>query len=544
MQPKKVVDLASLAVLAVLVVTALSACDDDDIDLSDSSTGDVQKTKIIQTENGPVQGKISQGMREFLGIRYAAPPVGNLRWRPPQAPDEWTEVKEATQYEARCSAGKTIDLFGTTSTDEDCLFLNVFAPQNTSATAELPVMVWIHGGGLKDGSANDYNPVKLVRQGDVIVVTINYRTNVFGFLALPGLDSEGHKFANYGIMDQQFALKWVKSNISKFGGDPDNVTIFGESAGGLSVLANLISPTAEGLFDRAIVESGSYTSLSTPQSLASAEERGQAFAKAVNCQSSAPSQTVACLRALSVEEIQSEGSQYVQSNASLTLDGVVLTKTQRQAFESGDFNQVPVIIGTNKDEYRNFIGLEEYGTGKVVNDAEYEARIKQSYGAVASKVLAQYPVEDYPRADVALAAPATDSVFVCPALRKAELLKEKVPTYYYEFADRTAPVYQHAAPIPYGAYHSGEIQYLFKGFNGARGRKVSLNDAQKMLSSVMIDYWTQFARNGNPNGDATPQWPLFSKNQFMSLNIPKSEAMSLSSLRQEHHCDFWDSIQE
>ena len=544
MHTRKIFHQAFSAAIALAMATLLGACNDNkNVDLSGSSANSAQRTAVIQTGSGPIQGSVSQDIREFLGIRYAAPPVGNLRWRPPQTPNKWTHIKNTTQYRARCSAGTTIDLFGTTSTTEDCLFLNVFTPKGVTASSKLPVMVWIHGGGLKDGSANDYNPVKLVRQGDAIVVTLNYRTNVFGFLALPGLDSEGHDFANYGIMDQQFALKWVKHNIAEFGGNPDNVTIFGESAGGLSVLTNLISPTAKGLFNNAIVESGSYTALSTPESLASAEANGKAFAKAVNCQSSSPSQTVACLRALSVEEIQSEASQFVQSNASPTLDGTVLTETQRQAFESGDFNQVPVIIGTNKDEYRNFIGLEEYGTGKAIDDAEYKARIKQSYGGNASKVLAAYPLTDYSRADVALAAPATDSVFVCPGLRKAKLLKQKVSTYYYEFADRTAPVYQHPAPIPYGAYHSGEIQYLFKGFKGARGRETSLNDAQEKLSSDMIAYWTQFAKTGDPNTDKAPQWPSFSDDSYMSLNIPAPEAMSLSSLRQEHHCDLWDSIQ-
>ena len=547
MQSRTIIAMARSTMLALSITAALGACSNDsnvDLSASPANANAAQRTKIIQTKDGPIQGKADQGSREFLGIRYAAPPVGDLRWRPPQTPDHWTHIKDTTKYAGRCSAGKTIDLFGTTSTNEDCLFLNVFTPTDTTADARLPVMVWIHGGGLKDGSANDYNPLKLVRQGNVIVVTINYRTNVFGFLALPGLDDEGHDFANYGIMDQQFALKWVKNNIAGFGGNPENITIFGESAGGLSVLTNLISPTASGLFDQAIVQSGSYTSLSSPESLAAAETRGEAFAKAVDCQSSAPSQAVACLRALSVEEIQAQGSTFVQNNASLALDGTVLTKTQSQAFTSGDFNRVPVLIGTNRDEYRNFVGLEEYGTGKVVNDSEYETRIKQTYEAAAPKILAEYPVSDYPRADIALAAPSTDSIFVCTGLRKAQLLKEEVPTYYYEFADRTAPVYQHEAPIPYGAYHSGEIQYLFQGFRGARGRKTSLDDSQETLSSTMISYWTQFARDGDPNADATPQWPLFSADQYMSLNVPKSEVTSLSSLRQDHHCDLWDSIQE
>lgn len=546
MQSNKTMNLASAAMLALMVVIGLSACndDDDDVNLSDSSSTTDQRANVVQTADGAIQGKTNEGIREFLGIRYAAPPVADLRWRPPQAPDKWTDIKDATEYAGRCSAGETIDLFGTTSTNEDCLFLNVFTPEKSETDSKLPVMVWLHGGGLKDGSANDYHPVRMVRGGNEIVVTVNYRTNVFGFLALPGLDDEDHDFANYGIMDQQFALTWVRNNIAKFSGDPDNVTIFGESAGGLSVLTNLISPTAKDLFNQAIVQSGSYTSLSTPESLSAAEDRGQAFAKAVDCQSSAPSQTVACLRALSVEEIQAQGAQFVQANPPLTLDGTVLTQTQGQAFESGDFNQVPVIIGTNKDEYRNFVGLEEYGTGKIVDDAEYEARIKETYGDLAPKILAQYSIDDYDRADVALAAPSTDSVFVCPALRKAELLQAKVPTYYYEFADRTAPVYQHEAPIPYGAYHSGEIQYLFKGFNGARGRETSLNDAQKKLSSTMIDYWTQFARDGDPNGDGTPQWPLFSDSRYMSLDVPRSEVMDIASLRQAHRCDLWDSIQQ
>src|SRR6266568_8308046 len=242
---------------------------------------------VVATADGTVRGRAVAATDEFLGIPYAAPPVGALRWQPPRPPAPWHGTRAASSYAPHCP--QPSGSFGRASTSEDCLYLNVFAPAGARGK-HLPVMVWVHGGSLRTGESDDYNPAGLVRDG-VVVVTINYRLGALGFLADAALASRpGGPAGNYGLMDQQAALRWVQRNIGGFGGNPGEVTLFGESAGGLSTLAQLISPGARGLFQRAIVESGTYEL--TEQSLATAESAGDAFAAKVGC----TSDTAACLR--------------------------------------------------------------------------------------------------------------------------------------------------------------------------------------------------------------------------------------------------------
>src|SRR5215467_13331979 len=247
---------------------------------------------VTGTANGPVRGLANGAVNEFRGIPYAAPPVGALRWQPPQPAASWSGVRDATQFAPHCA--QSASPFGQATTSEDCLYLNVSTPSR--GHGPLPVMVWIHGGALVTGESNDYDPTQLVADG-AIVVTINYRLGALGFLAHPALVGAGGSSGDYGLMDQQAALRWVQRNISRFNGDPSNVTIFGESAGGLSVLSQLVSPGAHGLFDRAIVESGAYALNTTSQ--ANAETAGEAFATAVGC----AAQTAACLRSVPVQTV-------------------------------------------------------------------------------------------------------------------------------------------------------------------------------------------------------------------------------------------------
>src|SRR6516164_2093529 len=249
---------------------------------------------VTGTTNGPVRGLATGMVDEFLGIPYAATPVGALRWRPPQPAASWSGVRDATQFAPHCPQPPTP--FGQASMSEDCLYLNVFTPSHKQAGSHHPVMVWIHGGALVTGESNDYIPTKLVEDG-VTVVTINYRLGALGFLAHPALADANGQSGDYGLMDQQAALRWVQRNIASFGGDPHNVTIFGESAGGLSTLSQVASPQASGLFEQAMVESGSYNL--TQATLASAESAGEAFAVKAGC----ASQTAACLRSLPVSAI-------------------------------------------------------------------------------------------------------------------------------------------------------------------------------------------------------------------------------------------------
>src|SRR5215469_3747471 len=303
---------------------------------------------VVSIADGQLRGKQVGSTYTYLGIPYAAAPVGPLRWQPPQPPQRWRGTRAATHFAPHCP--QPAGVFGHPSTSEDCLYLNVFRPAK-QVSSKLPVMVWIHGGGFVGGESDDYNPTALVAD-DVIVVTINYRLGALGFLAHPALASHpGGPAGDYGLMDQQAALRWVKENIRAFGGNPANVTIFGESAGGQSVLLQLISPTARGLFAKAIAESGGYAQY--PVTLASAEAQGQAFATKAGC----ADQTAKCLRSLPVATILADQN---QSGASADIDGLVLTEPLKQALASGNFSHVPVIDGSNHDEWRLFVALATF----------------------------------------------------------------------------------------------------------------------------------------------------------------------------------------
>ena len=395
----------SLGVLGALIaVPAVSASTGTSTSTGTGTGGHpAPGNPVARTASGAVRGTSSGPVDEFLGIPYAAPPVGALRWQPPQPAASWPGVRDATQFAPHCPQAATP--FGQASTSEDCLFLNVFTPR---AGGRHPVMVWIHGGALVSGESDDYMPAKLVEDG-VTVVTINYRLGVLGFLAHPALADAKGQSGDYGLMDQQAALRWVQRNIASFGGDPRNVTVFGESAGGLSTLAQVASPAARGLFAKAIVESGSYNL--TQASLASAEAAGQAFAVKAGC----PDQTAACLRGLPVSTILAD-----QNPAGYTpnINSEVLPQALKTAFATGAFNRVPIVNGTNHDEWRLFVALSEL-EGNPVTAANYQSMISSTLGVpapAAAAIAAEYPLTAYPSPAVALGAVGTDAIFACPAL--------------------------------------------------------------------------------------------------------------------------------
>jgi para-nitrobenzyl esterase len=348
---------------------------------------------VVGTANGAVRGLANGAVDEFLSIPYAAAPVGALRWRPPQPAASWPGVRDATQFAPHCP--QPASPFGQASMSEDCLFLNVFTPGNQKPRSHNPVMVWIHGGALVTGESDDYNPAKLVEDG-VTVVTINYRLGALGFLAHPALADAKGQSGDYGLMDQQAALRWVQRNIASFGGNPHNVTVFGESAGGLSTLSQVASPQARGLFDRAIVESGSYNL--TQASLSSAEATGETFAANAGC----ASQTAACLRSLPVSTIlASENTAGYTPN----INSEVLPETLKTAFATGNFNRVPIINGTNHDEWRLFVALSEL-EGDPVTASNYQSMISSTLGvppAGAAVIAAKYPLSAFPSPSIASA---------------------------------------------------------------------------------------------------------------------------------------------
>ena len=495
------------------------------------------KNKVVVTDSGPVRGIVTPTMQQFLGIPYAAAPVGDLRWRPPQPHTRWHKPLDATNFGNHCPQPPSP--FGRPSVTEDCLFLNVYTPSkiNHGKPHRRPVMVWIHGGALFLGESDDYDSTRLVEDGDVIVVTINYRLGSLGFLAHPALSAESpdHASGNYGLMDQQFALQWVQRNIASFGGDPDNVTIFGQSAGGLSVQSHLASPTAAGLFQKAIVESGAYSLTQPP--LAVAEARGAAFATLVGCND----QTAACLRAVPVATFLANqgGTGFVPN-----LDGKLLPQSVDAAFASGQFNQVPVIEGSTHDEWRLFVALNQEFVSGPLTPAQYPGAIASTLGiplAVVPLFLAEYPLANYPSPSIALGALGTDGIFACNARLSAQLLSAHVPTFEYEFNDANAPqLFLPPVSFPYGAYHAAELQYLF-GLT-AEVPAPPLNVAQEQLSDTMVRYWVQFARSGDPNSSDTPFWPTYqaATDQIQSLVPPTPQIETGFAV--DHKCDFWASL--
>ena len=494
--------------------------------VSAASTGSEHASLVVSTANGAVRGADAGTTNEFLGLPYAAPPVGALRWRAPAPAASWHGVRDATQLAPHCA--QSASPFGQASTSEDCLYLNVFTPAH--ARGRLPVMVWIHGGALVTGESDDYDPSRLVGDG-AIVVTINYRLGALGFLAHPALAGAGGGSGDYGLMDQQAALRWVQRNIGQFGGDARDVTIFGESAGGLSVASQLASPSARGLFDRAIIESGAY-GLNTA-SLATAESAGQAFATAAGC----ASQTAACLRSLPVATILADQN---AAGYQPNIDGTIVTEPLKTALATGHFNHVPVMNGSNHDEYRLFVALDAL-EGAPVTAANYQATIAGTLGvtpAIASVIAAQYPLSAYPSPALALGAVGTDAIFACPALTLDESVSKYVPTYAYEFNDENAPeLFLPPLGFPYGAAHASEIQYLFS--LTVEAIPATLSPQQEQLAATMRTYWTSLARTGSPSRIGTPLWPRFTTagQRIQSLTTPRPQVET--DFATEHNCGFW-----
>jgi len=485
---------------------------------------------VVATANGAVRGKTVAATNEYLGIPYAAPPVGALRWRPPHPPKSWPGIRAATSFAPHCPQPSSA--FGVASSSEDCLYLNVYTPAGTRGARtlgarNLPVMVWVHGGSLRTGASEEYNPTGLVGHG-VIVVTINYRLGALGFLADSALASRpGGPSGNYGLMDQQAALRWVQRNVRGFGGDPGNVTLFGESAGGLSTLSQLVSPGARGLFQRAIVESGSYNA--TQQSLATAEAAGQAFATKAGCASNSAS----CLRRLPVSTIVADEDPVGYTP---DVDGAVLGQSIKTALASGQFNRVPVMMGTNHDEYRLFVAVFAL-LGAKVTAANYQNMIASTLSvpaAAAAAIAARYPLSHFSSPAVALGAVGTDAIFACHALSFDESLSRYVPTYAYEFNDENAPeLFLPPVGFPYGAAHASELQYLFS--QTAVPHPAELTAAQQQLAAAMKRDWTNMAKSAVPAAG----WPRFSSARQRMLSLVPPRPQVETNFSAQHQCTFW-----
>jgi len=496
---------------------------------------DSRVNPVVATHGGVVRGVAVAGGYAFRGLPYAAPPTGDRRWRPPQPPASWTGIRDATHYGPSCPQKPSL-FVPPGPQSEDCLYLNV-STSTLHHNARRPVLVWIHGGGFTQDGARNYDGTKLAANG-AVVVTINYRLGALGFLAHPALARRpGGPAGNYGLMDQQAALRWVEDNIARFGGDPNNVTIAGQSAGGVSVLAQLVSRGARGLFQRAIVESGAFALNQVP--LAAAEAFGTSFAKEVNCQD----QTSACLRKVPVDTLVNT---FPDAAIPGVVDGKVLTEPIGAALAAGHFARVPVINGINQNEELLFVA----GLGLAVSNGmfvlaptptsdNYESVIASVLGVSAARaaaIAAEYPFSAYPPPGFfALSTIVSDANFACPALQVDRWASRRVPTFAYEFDDGTAPPIFAGPGSPPVATHSSEIQYLFDQPNAPHA--TPLNADQEALAASMRRAWTNFAATGNPSAAAVP-WPSINMSSNV-LSLVQPQPQLVQNFAAVHHCGFW-----
>src|SRR5262245_10945883 len=502
----------------------------------------IQKGTLIHLADGDVQGTVNEQTRQFLGILFAAPPVGPLRWRPPEPPAPWQNVLQANAFAGACAQLASIQ--GPASENEDCLYLNVWTP-DPAPRKRLPVMVWFHGGGNQQGSAGDpvpfpgvpghfYDAHVLAQERGVVVVTINYRLNVFGFLAHAALAGEdpGHPYAgNQGLLDQRAALEWVRANIVAFGGNPKLVTIFGESAGSQDTCLQVASPGSKKLFRRAISESGGCTT--RHPTAAQAAATAATFAMSAGC--GAAADQLACLRAQPASALLAILQQSAMPGGIVpnfdfgpVVDGGFLPDQPRTLFDTGRFARVPYILGSNTDEGTLFF----LGVPPVMTEAAYLAALQARYGSLADEVAAVYPASSFPSPQDALVRAFGDQILVCSTYDTARRAAAGgAHAYLYDFArEIPIPILQVAG---LRAFHGSEIVYVF-------GSITPPTADDGALGETMRGYWTRFARSGNPNGKGAVEWPRFKDKTDLRLNLDITPSV-LTAFRR-HECEFWWSV--
>jgi para-nitrobenzyl esterase len=496
----------------ILIVAALA--------LMIAATGIAQQPAPVKVEQGLLQGTLEDGLAVYRGIPFAAPPIGDLRWRAPQPPANWEGVRQALKF-----GPPPVQAWGPPAgKSEDCLYLNVWTPAK-SATDKIPVLVWIYGGGFNGGSTSEpvYSGEKLAKKG-VVLVSIAYRVGQLGFMAHPELSKESpnHVSGNYGILDMIAGLKWVQKNIAAFGGDPNKVTIFGESAGGIAVSMLCASPLAKGLFHGAISQSGGSFGPSRPTTfpgenmrrLADAERLGKMYADSARVSS------IAELRVIPADKLPP-----IRGLAWPVVDGYVIRDDQYKLYEAGQFNDTPILVGYNSDEGLSFMPPRK--------PEDYIAGVKMRYGKFADDLLKAYPVgaTTVPKTARDL---ARDAAFGWPTWSWARLQSKigKSKAFYYYFDQH--PEYPVDSPkAGYGSPHGQDVAYVFQHLDPSNPMTTPTDPA---ISEAMATCWTNFAKHGDPNGMGVPQWPAFSDNNPVVMyfsqtphtgSVPSAEALKV-----------------
>ena len=470
---------------------------------------------LIRTESGLLQGAFADepsGIRVFKGVPYARPPVGPDRWRPPSDVEPWEGVRVADRVGAACwqVTGRAASVYskGVEDPSEDCLYVNVWAP--TDGDEPAPVMVWFHGGGNTAGHGGPllFDGTALARKG-VAVVTVNYRLGAFGFLAHPALTAESDRSSsgNYGLLDQIAALEWVRANIDQFGGDPTRVTIFGQSAGSTDSCFLMVSPLARDLFHRVIGQSGSCLGTETGLD-PSAHANGLRFAEAFGIEGAGP-EAAEGLRAIEAERLQTTRTGV---GSPPIVDGWVVPRPPLELFETGQYNRVPLMVGSMADETK---GLQPGLSGST--SADYAARVRQQFGPSAAAVLEAYAPLAAKSAAEAMFALTTDSGIGAGARRWARLTEGQGGDAYVYYFSHPSPVFRlyidddprldsPAGPRGMGAYHSADLAYVFNNV-GLVGTGWEEYDVR--LADMISSYWVNFAKTGDPNGEGLPEWPKY-----------------------------------
>jgi len=495
----------------------------------------------VTTKSGKLAGAAVGESRAFLGVPYAAPPVGKLRWAKPEPSAAWDGVRPASAYASKCPTfnwGPPGPPVGS----EDCLYLNVFTPKD--AKGPLPVAVWFHGGGFTGGSSQDIDGSAFAAKANVVLVTVNYRLGALGFASLPQLDAESptHSSGNYALMDQQAALGWVRDNISAFGGDPRRVTAIGESAGAFSIWVHMISPGARGLFQRAITQSGPNSSLSDgvdmiDRSLEQTRGPSSKLAPEFGCDK-APD-VLECLRAVPAARlVTSARAAQGWPGWTIILDGEVIPEQPKALRDKGKFAKIPVLSGANEDEGGFFVAGKRLRPGPPTSDEDYAKSLAPV--PFGDQILAAYPARKLGDPDRTFASAVSDQ-WACGTQKINRIFGKLTAVYAFEFADPKAPATLFAFPgAPVGAFHTAEIPYVFQSsYPKEIHRGPPPFDAQQQaLSDRMLKAWGDFVWGRKPASD----WPEFGKTGETVVLAPGGDAkLTTAAFSAKHNCGFWDT---